>query len=130
MTDFTYYSTDKNGFLPTNFLDFWIFHAVDADHRATMPTMTRRISSSSWTGTAVVAALVLLHPFLVPSVYADKDGNVYSFGSNPNIRQRMYWADSKAVLDDLSQFSALYIKFHNCAWSPNQAFFDDDGENR
>jgi len=61
---------------------------------------------------------------------ADKDGNVYSFGSNPNLNNRMYWADSKAVLDDLNRFSALYIKFHNCAWSPNQAFFDDDGENR
>eukprot|EP00527_Entomoneis_sp_CCMP2396_P007627 CAMPEP_0198140466 /NCGR_PEP_ID=MMETSP1443-20131203/3612_1 /TAXON_ID=186043 /ORGANISM="Entomoneis sp., Strain CCMP2396" /LENGTH=199 /DNA_ID=CAMNT_0043802887 /DNA_START=138 /DNA_END=734 /DNA_ORIENTATION=- len=67
------------------------------------------------------------------SVNADstQDANQYSFGENPNIKNhKMYWADSKAVLNDLSEFHALYIKFHSCSWSPNQAYFDDDGENR
>jgi hypothetical protein len=78
-----------------------------------------------------LSLLLLLAPLLLTSfTAADKDPNVYSFGTNPNVRSRNYWADSINVIQDLDQFSALYIKSHGCVWSPNAANFDDDGENR
>jgi hypothetical protein len=40
----------------------------------------------------------------------------------------MYFPDAAAVLNNIDRFSSLHIRFHNCAWSPNQAIFDDDGE--
>lgn len=76
---------------------------------------------------AVVLVALLL---VVGPAEADKDANRYSFGSNPNVNRHMYWADAAGVLDDLDKFSALYIKYEGCAWSPNMAYFDDDGENR
>jgi hypothetical protein len=65
------------------------------------------------------------------SVIAEKDYNVYSWGQNPNIKDKMYWKDSPNVLEDLEQFSALYIKVHGCAWSEYGlgTTYDDDGEN-
>lgn len=65
------------------------------------------------------------------SVGADKDSNIYPWGSNPNINKKMYWKDSANVLQDLDKFSALYIKVHNCVWSEFGLGmnYDDDGEN-
>jgi hypothetical protein len=52
---------------------------------------------------------------LATVVYSDKDTNFYNAGfTNPNIENEMYWKDSINVLQDLSQFSALYIKHHGC----------------
>lgn len=49
-------------------------------------------------------------------VAAEKDSNYYPNGySNPNIDEEMYWRDASNVLDDLSQFSKLYVTFHQCA---------------
>lgn len=47
-------------------------------------------------------------------VNANKDSNYYPWGANPNNKFRMYWKDSMNVLQDLSQFQSLYIKYHGC----------------
>jgi hypothetical protein len=63
---------------------------------------------------------------------ASKDSTVYPKGfTNPNVDNAMYWADSKNVLEDLSQFDKLYVQYHGCAWSPYFKTADDDngGEN-
>ena len=55
---------------------------------------------------------------LVSLVAAYKDDQYYKDGkTNPNTKRKMYWADSSNVLEDLSGFSALYVKFHSCVWS-------------
>lgn len=52
---------------------------------------------------------------------ADKDDSYYVLGTgNPNVNEKMYWKDAENVLQDLSQFSALYVRFHHCAWTWNQ----------
>jgi hypothetical protein len=65
----------------------------------------------------------------LPFTHAGEDLNTYHFGSNPNAKNRMYFPDAASVLRNLDRFSSLHIRFHSCAWSPNQAYFDDDGEN-
>lgn len=51
-------------------------------------------------------------------VSADKDDSYYMPGSgNPNVREKMYWKDADNVLQDLSQFSALYVQYSHCAWT-------------
>lgn len=100
---------------------------ISIQSRRTMSHHTPRIHT-------IMTPLLLVLAVLLPAAATaevNQDPNVYSFGQNPNLKyHKMYWADSKAVLDDLEEFSALYIKFHSCAWSPNQAFYDDDGEGR
>ena len=61
----------------------------------------------------VVEVIALL---LATSARAEKDNAFYPDGmENPNVNNKMYWADSINVLDDLSQFDALYITHHGCA---------------
>jgi hypothetical protein len=61
----------------------------------------------------------LLMAFLVVEGRSGKDTNYYRPGvSNPNVNEKMYWRDSFNVLEDLSKFDRLYVKFHSCAWSP------------
>ena len=68
---------------------------------------------------------------LVPLYTAEKDSNPYPYGNNPNNQFKMYWNDAANVLQDLSKFSALFIKYHGCVWSECHVDqFDDDGENR
>ena len=58
---------------------------------------------------------VLLVAALATVVYSDKDTNFYYPGFvNPNVENEMYWKDAVNVLQDLSQFSALYIQHHGC----------------
>jgi hypothetical protein len=58
----------------------------------------------------------LLMAFLAIEGMSEKDSNYYRPGtSNPNTSEKMYWRDSVNVLQDLSEFSALYVKFHSCA---------------
>lgn len=58
---------------------------------------------------------------IVAVVVAVKDDEYYRAGmGNPNVDLKMYWADAHNVLEDLDQFSALYIQYHNCAWSQNR----------
>ena len=45
---------------------------------------------------------------------------------NPNKYETMYWKDTDNILQDLSQFSALYVRFHQCAWTWNQRHNDED----
>jgi hypothetical protein len=60
-------------------------------------------------------AFILSAAALATVVYSDKDTSFYYDGfTNPNIENEMYWKDSVNVLQDLSQFSALYIKHHGC----------------
>ncbi len=67
---------------------------------------------------------------LVP-LYAEKDSNPYPYGNNPNNQFKMYWNDAANVLQDLSKFSALFIKYHGCVWSECHVDqYDDDGEDR
>lgn len=53
---------------------------------------------------------------LATFVAADKDSEYYADGkSNPNEKKSHYWRDSINVLQDLDQFDALYVRYHNCA---------------
>lgn len=45
---------------------------------------------------------------------------------NPNVDLKMYWADAHNVLEDLDQFSYLYVQYHNCAWAQNKATYEDE----
>jgi hypothetical protein len=73
--------------------------------------------------------LLLLSPFaLLGSTQAAKDGAYYRPGSgNPNIYEKMYWKDADNVLQDLDQFSSLYVEFHHCAWTWTRS--DEDADN-
>ena len=52
----------------------------------------------------------------VAMIAAEKDSAVYPDGmENPNVNNKMYWADAMNVLEDISQFDALYITHHGCA---------------
>ena len=51
---------------------------------------------------------------LVVGSSAVKDSNYYP-GGNKLVNEKMYWADAENVLQDLNQFDALYVTFHNCA---------------
>lgn len=47
---------------------------------------------------------------------AEKDSAYYPDGmENPNVKDKMYWADAVNVLEVLSQFDALYLSHHGCA---------------
>jgi hypothetical protein len=63
------------------------------------------------------------------SVSAVKDDEYYKAGmGNPNVDLKMYWADAHNVLEDLSQFSTLYVQFHNCAWAQNRDQYNGNDE--
>jgi hypothetical protein len=48
------------------------------------------------------------------TVMAEKDSNWYQYGKNPNTKFSMYWKDAQNVLQDLSKFRSLHIKYHGC----------------
>ena len=59
---------------------------------------------------------VLVSALLVALAAANRDDAYYVGGiASPNQGERMYWGDSLSVLQDLSQFDALYVTYHNCA---------------
>ena len=63
-------------------------------------------------------------------VNAEKDTEYYRPGvSNPNVKYDMYWKEAKNVIQDLSKFSKLYIKFHNCAWTKYALPYGNYGNN-
>jgi hypothetical protein len=82
----------------------------------TTSTMTTMISS--FIGKIPVATLLILLLAAVssPVTTANKDGNYYPSGmKNPNVNEKMYWRNAYDVIDDISSFDALYVKFHSCA---------------
>ena len=62
----------------------------------------------------IVPKLVLALALGAKSALADKDGNAYPWGSNPNENYKMFWKDSANVLDDLDEFESLFIRVHGC----------------
>jgi hypothetical protein len=67
----------------------------------------------------------LLGAFAVVS--AVKDDQYYRSGmGNPNVDLKMFWGDAHNVLEDLDQFSYLYIQYHNCEWSQNYAMYEEE----
>ena len=80
-----------------------------------LPSGRRRILPCCAFTMMMKLAFILSAAALATVVYSDKDTNFYHDGfTNPNIENEMYWKDSVNVLQDLSQFSALYIKHHGC----------------
>lgn len=61
---------------------------------------------------------ILMANVISASSSYNKDSNSYGGYSNPNTAYSHYWADSKNVLADLSSFKELWVRYHNCAWSP------------
>ena len=60
--------------------------------------------------------LVFLWLLVLSVVRAEKDSTYWPPGKyNPNVNNKMYWKDAVNVLQDLDQFSKLYVVFHNCA---------------
>ena len=54
--------------------------------------------------------------------------NIHVGTDNPNKYETMYWKDTDNILQDLSKFSALYVRVHQCAWTWNQRHNDEDEE--
>ena len=78
-------------------------------------TTTTMISSIGKIPAALLLTVLLLAAVTSP-VTADKDGNYYPSGmKNPNVNEKMYWRNSYDVIDDITSFDALYVKFHSCA---------------
>eukprot|EP00590_Aulacoseira_subarctica_P001636 CAMPEP_0172421330 /NCGR_PEP_ID=MMETSP1064-20121228/7579_1 /TAXON_ID=202472 /ORGANISM="Aulacoseira subarctica , Strain CCAP 1002/5" /LENGTH=418 /DNA_ID=CAMNT_0013161669 /DNA_START=68 /DNA_END=1324 /DNA_ORIENTATION=- len=48
---------------------------------------------------------------------SNRDNNSYGSYTNPNVAYSHYWADANNVLQDLSSFKKLYVRYHGCAWS-------------
>ena len=72
--------------------------------------MMIKLLSSTLTGLSLLCLFV--------STIADKDDSYYITGTgNPNVNEKLYWKDAENVLQDLSEFSALYVTFDSCAWS-------------
>lgn len=90
-------------------------------------TMHKTRNGSAWAAVAVATAVVLGNGPAV--VHAVKDDEYYRAGmGNPNVDLKMYWADAHNVLQDLDQFSALYVQYHGCAWSQNRQYYSGDEE--
>jgi len=76
----------------------------------------------------IAAAFVSGALLLGESAGATKDDSYYASGFvNPNVEEAMYWKDSGDILQNLSQFSSLYVVFHQCAWTSMK--YDNDGGN-
>jgi hypothetical protein len=44
-----------------------------------------------------------------------RDSNYYAADRiNPNVRNKMYYAESSNVLQSLANFDKLYVSYHNC----------------
>lgn len=59
---------------------------------------------------------LLVSALLVALAAANKDDTYYINGiESPNQGEKMYWGEGVNVLEDLEQFDALYVTYHNCA---------------
>jgi hypothetical protein len=64
-------------------------------------------------------AFLLIASSIVPfansnSSPSNRDPNTYGSFSNPNVAYSHYWANANNVLQDLSSFRKLYVKYHGC----------------
>lgn len=83
-------------------------------------------SSTIMTGRNVFSIVLVSILSIISVVQGEKDGSYYIAGTgNPNVDYPMYWKDTENILADLNEFSALYVQFHQCAWTWMQ--YDDDG---
>ncbi|GKY95056.1 hypothetical protein MPSEU_000469900 [Mayamaea pseudoterrestris] len=48
----------------------------------------------------------------------------------PNVELPMYWGDMPNILEDLSKFSNLYVKYHSCAWTHLGGYGDQEDTGR
>ena len=92
--------------------------------------------------TAAVAVLAATAPLVAGSSSSSsyssyninhKDDSYYNANhGNPNVNLKMYWKDAENVIMDLSLFSSLHVKFHQCVWtgmqqsSPGYQYVDND----
>jgi hypothetical protein len=68
-----------------------------------------------FTPTLLLTTLVVV-AILPKAAYSAQDTNYFAPGtSNPNIKNDHYYRDAINVIQDLSKFKALYVKFHSCA---------------
>ena len=59
---------------------------------------------------------VLTVSLLLGLTTAEKDSGYWPSGKqNPNVKRSHYWREAHNVLQDIDQFSKLYVAFHNCA---------------
>ena len=81
--------------------------------RKAKTTMTTKFAMA--VATALLWSTACTNNVVVP-VAANKDESYYVNGiTNPNVREKMYWKEGYNVLQDLDQFAALYVTYHNCA---------------
>jgi len=94
----------------------------------TLFTLVTMTPPSLPTFTMMMLLLALIS--LPPLIHAVQDANA-PWGDNPPRKFDMYWREPGNVLEDLDQFSALYIRQVGCMWSEyGYSNYDDDGENR
>jgi hypothetical protein len=91
-----------------------LYNMINKQSKTTMKTISPIAVASSfatalfWWSAATCCNVVV--------VTANKDESYYANGiTNPNVRQKMYWKEGYNVLQDLDQFAALYVTYHNCA---------------
>lgn len=62
-----------------------------------------------------IFSLLLLARLAEASDEAYHDSNYYAANRiNPNVRNKMYYAESANVLASLANFDKLYVSYHNC----------------
>jgi hypothetical protein len=48
---------------------------------------------------------------------AVKDSAWHNGIETPNVALPMYWGDTPNILEDIGNFTKLYVKYHSCAWN-------------
>jgi hypothetical protein len=82
----------------------------------TKKTMSLAAAKNAAAASLLSILLIISTAVVVPTT-ADKDSySYYAHGiTNPNVQEKMYWKEGYNVLQDLDQFDALYVTYHNCA---------------
>lgn len=57
---------------------------------------------------------------------AVKDSAWYWGIETPNVDIPMYWGDMPNIIEDLGNFTNLYVKFHSCAWTQLGGYADQE----
>jgi len=103
-------------------------------HRRKRTSDPNTMSFASGSALVRPALALLVSIFLSTTTLASagqQDGNAPWGTGRPPRDFRMWWRDPSNVLEDLDQFSALYVRSHGCIWSEYGIDdYDDDGEGR